>query len=643
MCGIAGFFGVGSQVLLESMVSRIAHRGPDGVGFFLDLEAGVGLAHRRLAIIDPTASAAQPMSACDGRYQVIFNGEIYNFKEVGGELKAAGYDFNPNSDTAVLGPLYDRWGVEGFARLNGIFAFAIWDAIKRELLLVRDGFGVKPVYIAETASGTFFASEMKALVAVGDLGRDLDEVALGDYLTHLWAPGERTPLKRVRKLKPGHYLRLRGGRSERCCWYRPPVGGTVSFLKEAEAKHQVRHALERAVRRQCLSDVPIGAFLSGGVDSSAIVAAMVDSGNAPERTYCIGFEGPSMVDEGFGDDLTHARAFAKQLGVPFTEIRVSQPEPEALARIPFLLDEPEADPAALYVADIAQMARADGIKVLLGGTGGDDVFSGYRRHKAAVVRSRLGELGGVMPSRLPQWLTADSAIGRRWEKLAYMFASSDEQFLIRVFEFNRRSEAFLCLDRAVTERASAECSGRLEEGLAQTQGHSLLDRMLYLELLGFLPDHNLNYTDKAAMAHGVEVRVPFLDAELVAIAAHIPWQLKVRGYTEKWILKEALTHRLPVSITKRKKTGFGAPVRKWFKYGKIRTWAEDTIASRAFRTRGIFDVARVDRLVRNVVNGVGDGAYLLLAVLMIEAWMRDFVVPSYDKAFRVSDAPFAAD
>jgi asparagine synthase (glutamine-hydrolysing) len=567
------------------------------------------------------------MTSCGGRYKVVFNGEIFNFKDVGRELREGGDQFNPHSDTAVLGPLYDRYGVDGLARLNGIFAFAIWDAKERELVIVRDTLGVKPVYFAQTASGFFFASELKALLAVPDLDRQIDELALADYLVHLWSSGERTPLRGVRKLLPGHYLRLKAGRSARHCWYRPPLAGQAPQLSIEDAKRRVRVEFERAVADQCLSDVPIGAFLSGGVDSSAIVAAMVDSGHTPQRTYCIGFDGPSMIDEGFGDDLLHARTVAKQLNVPLTELRVSQPEPEALEHLPILLDEPEADPAALYVANIARTASADGIKVLLGGTGGDDVFSGYRRHRAAVLRSRFGAVAGLMPPGLPSWLTQDRALRRRWERLAYMLSGSNDEFLMRAFEFNPRDEAIACLDAGIAAVAKAAQSGRLEAGLEATRGQALLDRMLYLELLGFLPDHNLNYTDKAAMAHGVEVRVPFLDTGLLELAAHIPWRLKTRGLKEKWILKEAFSDRLPANILNRKKTGFGAPVRSWFTHGRLRSWAEDIIASQAFRERGLYNTARVRRLLDDVTNSRGDGAYLLFAILIVEAWMRGFAIP----------------
>jgi asparagine synthase (glutamine-hydrolysing) len=320
-------------------------------------------------------------------------------------------------------------------------------------------------------------------------------------------------------------------------WYDLPIPGNSAPVRIDDVKRQVLDAFDQAVADQCISDVPVGAFLSGGVDSSAIVSAMVTSGHRPARTYCIGFDGPSLQDEGFGDDLTFARDMALKFDVPLSEIRIAEPVPEEFEKLPWILDEPEADPAALFVAKIAEAARNDGIKVLLGGTGGDDVFSGYRRHRAAALRSRFGPLSRGLPIEFASRLLVGAALRRRLEKIAYMFDGSDEGFLLRSFEFNRRDMALDCLSDDIRARVNSEQSGYLEAGIDKTRGRALVDRMLYLEFLGFLPDHNLNYTDKAAMAHGVEVRVPFLDTRLIDVAARIPWRLKTRGMSEKWILR----------------------------------------------------------------------------------------------------------
>ncbi|HZV20198.1 MAG TPA: asparagine synthase (glutamine-hydrolyzing), partial [Hyphomicrobiales bacterium] len=400
MCAIAGYLGLGSPGNLEAMAAAMAHRGPDGEGFFSDPSAAIGLAHRRLSIIDPTAAAAQPMVSCGGRYRVVFNGEIYNFREIARELIAAGYEFNVNSDTAVLGPLYDRYETQAFGRLNGIFAIAIWDANRRELVVARDGFGVKPLYYAKARGLFAFASELKALLTFPSIAGKLDVAALLDYLVNLWSPGCSTPFQNIHKLLPGHFIRARLDAFEIVRWYAPPLGRSELSRRNdiGSIGQNLRDAFDRAVTRQCLSDVPIGAFLSGGVDSSAVVASMVKSANPPKRTYCIAFDGPSMLDEGFGDDFAHARMLADRLSVPLTKIAVQEPGAEELASLPFMLDEPQADPAALYVAAIAKAARRDGIKVLLAGTGGDDILSGYRRHRLAALRDRLAAWRILIPA-----------------------------------------------------------------------------------------------------------------------------------------------------------------------------------------------------------------------------------------------------
>jgi len=624
MCGLAGIFGRVDGAALRDLSRRLAHRGPDGDGIFIDADAGIGLAHRRLAIIDPTASAAQPMASAGGRYQVVFNGEIYNFKELAAELAMYGYNFNANSDTAVIAPLYDRYGVDFLARLNGIFAIAIWDNRQRELLIARDAAGVKPLYYAEQDMSLLFASELKALAPVVR-DRSLDARALLDYLTYLWSPGHATPFKAIRKLMPGHLIRANWRGIELKCWHeaRPPSSDELR-LTDVAARDAVASAFERAVRRQCISDVPIGAFLSGGVDSSAIAAAMVATGHVPRRTYCIAFESGSMAGEGFGDDVVYAREMADRIGVDLSVIKVSQPTPDELANLPYLLDEPTADPAALYVEAISRAARADGIKVLLGGAGGDDIFSGYRRHRAAALRQWLGPLRRLAPADLMALTPGRGAFARRFAKLGYMLVGSEEEFLVKAFEFNMRENALDCLAPEFRKAAAAAGDGVLEQVAGRSVGAPLLERMLLLELHGFLPDHNLNYTDKAAMAHGVEVRVPFLDDELVALARSLPTHMKMRSGREKWILKQAMAGLLPRSILERKKTGFGAPVRTWLTAGPLRNFVEDTIGSRSFRERGVLSSSHVKAVLDDTVAGRVDGAYLVLACVMVEHWMRSF-------------------
>ncbi len=625
MCGIAGFLGLNDKPLLAEMARRIAHRGPDGEGLLHDELAQVGLAHRRLAIIDTSDAAQQPMASCDARYEVIFNGEIYNFKALGEELRAAGYVFNPNSDTAILGPLYDRFGAAMLSRLNGIFAFAIWDRRKLELFVARDLAGVKPLYYSRLAHGLLFASEIKALTAYAGLDRTIDPVAIHDYLVRLWSPGVRTPFAGVSNLPPGHFIRARLDSFEIGAWAaaRPNAAPQQPSRRVGQRVADLARLFDQVVADQCLSDVPVGAFLSGGVDSSAIVASMVAGGHKPLQTYCVGFSGDKLADEGFSDDLEHARRVAASLQTPLTPIFVSPPSAQDIEDLVYCLDEPQADPAPLYVGAIARAARADGIKVLLSGAGGDDVFSGYRRHKAAALRARLGGAVRLLPALAAASGFLGGPLRRRVEKLAYMYAGTDEQFLLRAFEFNQDAYALDVLGASVRESLRDRAPGWLDQALEKSRDEPLVERMLDLEMHGFLPDHNLNYTDKAAMAHGVEVRVPFLDERMLAFARETPWRLKTCLTTEKWILKRAVAARLPAEILNRKKTGFGAPVRQWIA-GPMRAMVEDILGSQSFRERGLFDSAGVSRLMADTLSGRRDGAYLVLAVVMIELWMRRF-------------------
>jgi asparagine synthase (glutamine-hydrolysing) len=610
------------------MAAGIRHRGPDGEGSWWNEGDGVGLTHRRLAIIDCTEAAAQPMASCTGRYRVVFNGEIYNFRALAEDIKARGYEFNEHSDTAVLGPLYDLWGPEMLGRLNGIFAFAIWDTKERQLFAARDALGVKPFYYATTVRGFAFASEIKALLPLADINRSVDKAALYDYLVHCWSPGARTMFEGVKKLLPGHFvLAGKGARVEIYPWHRRPVEILDSERGQRitleSAKTELLTLFDQVVSDQCMSDVPIGAFLSGGVDSSAIVASMVSTGHRPAKTYCVGYEGPGLEEEGFGDDLAVAKDFASTLGIPLKPIVVRPMQISDLEQLVQHLEEPQADPAPLYVEAISRAARADGIKVLMSGTGGDDIFSGYRRHTAAMLRAQVGSRRSAGKAASLAARIGPRSFRRRMAKVGYMLDGSDEEFLTRAFEFTSCADVDNCVTEDVYRaRLAAEPNG-IQTALARSAGAHLLDRMLLMELAGFLPDHNLNYTDKASMAAGVEVRVPFLDERLVAFASRLPPNLKVRRGRPKWLLKEALRGRLPDVILDRKKTGFGAPVRLWVA-GPMRPMIEDILASASFRHRGLFDVAGVRMLLDDTVSGRRDGAYLILAIVMVELWLRRF-------------------
>jgi asparagine synthase (glutamine-hydrolysing) len=625
MCGIAGYFGRFGRSLATDMTRRLAHRGPDGSGDWYDDAAGVGLGHRRLAIIDLSNAAAQPMPGVDGRYQVVFNGEIYNFREHARELEAAGYRFNRHSDTAVLAPLYDRLGPGMLERLNGMFAFALWDSNRRRLFLARDHYGIKPLYYAETPRGFAFASEIKALLAVPGLDRSLDHDALASYLTYQWCPGRITPFHGVKKLPPGHYLEVDATGIRETRWHAPPIGRAHEFDHRpvAELRDDLRRLLDEAVAEQSVSDVDIGVFLSGGVDSSAVTASLVRRKIPVARSYCISFRGPSMAAEGFGDDVEYARDLARIWGIPFTEVVTEAPSLAEFEDMAFALDEPHGDLAPFLVRQISRRAHADGIKVLMSGTGGDDVFTGYRRHRIAWLLDRYPSLARPLGLLARHGMSiASGNLRNRLGKLAHMISAPPDVVLRRMFEFNQPDDIAAVAGPALRDRA-ARSSAWLDDGLAETAGAPMVERALAGEFLGFLPDHNLAYTDKAAMAEAVEVRVPLLDPRLVEFASHLDPRIKMPRGEPKGFFKEAMTDRLPRAVLDRKKTGFGVPLRHWLA-GGLRSSFLDVIRSRAFRDRGLFEPHAAEALLQRSVAGRSDAAYLLLTVVMIELWCRSF-------------------
>ena len=628
MCGIAGFSGNLDIQLLRKMSDAILHRGPDDEGEFHDAAKGVGLAHRRLSILDLSPTGHQPMMSEDGAVVLVFNGEIYNFRELRMELEARGHRFRGHSDTEVLLALYMAKGEDLLPYLNGIFAFALWDARQRTLLLARDGLGVKPLYYAEAKSGFVFASELKALLRVSEVGRDVDPIALQHYLTYLWCPAPSTLLRSVKKLEPGCALVVRNGRIDRQWrFYQLPFHDVPETMSESEAIHQTRDALRTAVQRQMVADVPIGAFLSGGLDSSAVVAFARET-SPGRRLKCFTME-MSAYDaawEGIANDLPYAESAARYLDVDLHTIKVGPEMADDLSKMIYHLDEPQGDPAPLNVLSISRLAREHGVKVLLSGAGGDDIFTGYRRHRALMlerywswmprgVRAGIADLTASLPTSSP---------ALRQLRKAFQYASYEGDRRLASYFYWLRPD--LAEELIAPELATRDA--RQEPLVASLNDLSdevpVLNRMLYLECKHFLADHNLNYTDKLSMAAGVEVRVPLLDRELVALAARLPLQYKQRGAEGKWIFKKAMEGLLPREIIYRPKTGFGVPLRAWLR-GPLKEPIRDILSPDSLRRRGWFNSDSVERLLADNLSGEVDAAYPLFAILCIELWAQMFL------------------
>ncbi|MGI9511231.1 MAG: asparagine synthase (glutamine-hydrolyzing), partial [Geminicoccaceae bacterium] len=564
MCGIAGFQGSYGPDLLARFNERQEHRGPDDQDVWHDQDDRVGLAHRRLSIIDLSPEAAQPMQDESGDIQLVCNGEIYNFRELRRFLEGKGYRFKTNCDVEVLIHLYDLEGPDMLDRLNGMYAFAIWDRRKKSLFLAADHARIKPLYYAETGSGFVFASEIKALLDVPDLPRTINPKSIHYHLAYLWCPAGDTMLDAVKKCEPGQALLVRDGRIQRSWTHEPPhYRAAIADMSEGEAITALTREFEAAVERQMVSDVPVGAFLSGGLDSSLIVALMAKHAEAATLP-CYTIKSAVGAHRGFVDDLPYARKAAKHLGVKLSEIEITPPDADDLTSMIYMLDEPQADIAPINVQLIAAQARKDGVKVLLSGAGGDDVFSGYRRH----IALHLEHYWSWLPKPLRAVLRGGSKLvpggtgfGRR---LQTAFRSADQP------KDQRMMSAFFWSDREVRRSLY---SGDLADMIGPSNvldpltdrleqlGPDVpdLNRLLYLEQQFFLADHNLTYTDKASMAESIEVRVPFLDRELMQFAATLPVDLKLNGTTTKYLLRKIAEPLLPHDVIYRPKVGFGAP------------------------------------------------------------------------------------
>lgn len=633
MCGVAGSALRPGRRLSEDALrmagTQLQHRGPDDRGLHLDHAAGVGLVHTRLSILDLSPLGHQPMVAPDGGAVITYNGEIYNFRTLRSGLQAKGLSFRSQSDTEVLLALYQMHGEAMLPMLDGIFAFALWDIKRKVLLLARDAFGVKPLYYAALADGVRFASEIKALRSLIPGELTLDVAALARYATFLWCPGVGTPVREVKKLPPGTLLRIRDGVAESpVAWSRLPVaGGARQDLTEQEAVSGVRNLLRTAVHRQMVSDVPVGAFLSGGLDSSAVVAFARECA-ADLKCFTIAPEGGA--DLAGGDDLPFARRVASHLGVSLEVVPIASDRmADELAGMVASLDEPLADPSALNVRYIARLARQAGVTVLLSGAGGDDVFTGYRRHAALSLDHWWRWTPASARLAVANWTSRLDQRRPSTRRLAKFFdgaALDGPSRLIRPFCWTAPSRVRELVSPAhqacVTEQVIEEPMRLFLDGLPDET--TPLTRMLALEQRFFLADHNLLYTDKMGMAEGVETRVPFLDPALVAFAARIPDRLQQRGLSGKRILKAALSGILPDDVIHRQKVGFGAPVRRWLR-GPLRPLVRDILTPATLARRGIFDPRAVAGMLDDDEAGSIDGAYLILSLVCIELWCQQFL------------------
>jgi asparagine synthase (glutamine-hydrolysing) len=624
MCGICGELRFDRRPApgeLDGMRERLAHRGPDSFGSYSSPAGRCALAFRRLRIIDLTADAGQPMANEDGSVQVVFNGEIYNFQELRERLVARGHHFRSKSDTEAIVHLYEDKGADSIADLDGMFAIAIWDERTRCLTLARDRAGKKPLFYYQSDRLLAFASEMKSFLAHPDIVLEVDPAAVPYYFIHGYVPGPSTFYKNVRQLEPGALMIVEqdGRVTVRRYWRLDyPRASEVQAVPVAEAAARVRELVTRAVRRRLVSDVPLGAFLSGGVDSTIIVGLMSRLMPEPVRTFSIGFEGDAAYDES-----KYARLASARFKTAHTEFRV---EPEALDLIDTLIwhhDGPFGDASAVPTYIVSKLARAH-VTVVLTGDGGDEVFAGYRRFRAAVQSERIprsaARAGHAVFSRLPT-----PGHERHWlaELQRFFRASSlplEERMTIWNTIFFYDLHELLRRDFAAS-LAPIDKLHYLGATRARMEGLSLLSRLLHVNFTSYLADDLLVKVDRCTMASALEARSPLLDRELVEYVAALPDEFKLRGRRTKVILRDAFPDLLPQEIDRRPKMGFGVPLGRWFR-GRMREGMRDLLLAPDARYRTMLSGPYVEKMVHSHLSRVANLGPQLWSLICFERWLQ---------------------
>jgi len=628
MCGIVGVIGI-KVVDSTAILSSIVHRGPDSRGFFQEGEVFLG--HTRLSIQDLSENGNQPMLSDDKRYVIIFNGEIYNHLDIRREL-LTNREFKSSGDTETVLYAYIQYGVSILEKLNGIFAFAIFDNETSEIIIVRDHFGVKPLYFYRKDDLFLFGSELKSFLPF-NIDLSLCPEAVFNYISFLWSPGEKTSFKYVKKLLPGTFLKFNIKEKidiDPVGFYKLNYPSIKSDLTEERLIDELENHLLKAVERQLLSDVPVGFFLSGGLDSSLLVA-MARKLNPQSEMKCftidVGENNASV--EGFSDDLHYAKKVASYLNVDLNIVNANFDIVAMFDKMIWHLDEPQADAAPLNVLKIASLARDQDIKVLIGGTAGDDLFSGYRRHQALNIEKYIKILPSFIVSLVQgtvKLLPSHLPVFRRLKKLVSNFHQTPIKRQLSYFSWlpENTVHSLFSADWKEYIKNYDPFEYFFKVGNDLDKRASDLDRMLFWELKTFLVDHNLNYTDKLGMAIGVEARVPFLDLDLVEFSQSIPTSMKMRGKETKYILKKVAERYLPNDVIYRPKTGFGAPVRKWIT-SDLQPMIDERLSADRIKARGIFNPESVWDLINQNKSGKIDASYSIWALLAIESWCMQFV------------------
>ena len=652
MCGIAGLLSGGRTHpdFAARMIGPLAHRGPDDHGLWVDSEAGIGLGHRRLSIVDLTPHGHQPMQSADGRLVITYNGEIYNHADLRAELDSTGMTppggWRGHSDTETLLQVISAWGLDrAVERSVGMFAFALWDVSTRKLFLVRDRFGEKPLYYGWIGGDFLFASELKAMRAHPRFDNPVDRCALKAFASRTYIPAPLSIYRQIFKLEPGCILEVgpdaivstrneppEEGKPERGLalrryWSYAKVmrdGLERPFRDEGEALDQLERSLANAIQGQSMADVPVGAFLSGGIDSSTVAALYQKYSSIPVRTFTIGFH-----EKGF-NEAEHAKAIAAHLGTVHDERYVTVQEArDVIPLLSSMYDEPFADSSQIPTFLVSRFAR-EKVTVALSGDGGDELFGGYNRHFAApALWSKLRKVPVPVRSAVGRPLSAISS--NFWSRLAALRGTESAHFGSKIQKgfrvaasagsFDDIYSSFLdewAFEQPPVSATAEECGFPLDFGASAPDSV----RMMYCDAVTYLPDDILCKVDRASMAVSLESRVPFLDHRVADVAARIPIEMKISGGKGKQILRRLLASQVPVELFERPKAGFGIPVGEWIK-GPLRPWAEELLDPGRLAIDGYFDPAIVQRRWRDHLSGQRNSTPALWAILMFQAWLTD--------------------
>jgi asparagine synthase (glutamine-hydrolysing) len=611
-----------ARELLEQMNCAIVHRGPDADGFYL--KDNVGLAMRRLSIID-LAGGQQPIHNADKSKWIVYNGEVYNYQDLRRGLKERGHDLYTSSDTEAVLRLFDEEGPDALRHLRGMFAFAIWDDRDQSLFLARDRVGKKPLLYSHQPNGDLiFGSEFRALLQHPAISRDIDNQALDDYMSFLCVPAPRTAFKQIRKLEPGHWLRWREGKIETHRYWQPDFSKKIK-ISEEEAIEETTRVVRESTRLRMISEVPLGAFLSGGVDSSTVVALMAQESDRPVKTFSIGFE-----EQDFSE-LKYARRVAEHVGAEYNEFIV---KPNALEVLPTLVEhygEPYADSSAIPTYYVSRETRKH-VTVALNGDGGDESFAGYERYSAMLIAEQYTRIPRVVRSALiegPVGLLPTSELKRSRVRDAKRFLRAatlprTKRYFRWMSTFDTETKADIYTDDFLAASAGRDSSDVLGEWFAKANGSGVLDAAMLTDQMTYLPNDLLVKVDIASMANSLEARSPFLDHKVIEFAASLPEALKMRRFETKSLLKKVAARLVPREVIYRRKMGFGVPIGKWFR-GEMKDFVRDALLSPRALGRGIVRPGVIEKHVNEHINGERDHSYQVWTLLMLELWFQEFI------------------